>query len=60
METVMGSIIQFSTGHWKKATTLEEAAIEKMDLIARKLKLEPGMTVLDIGIHFCNMLKHGG
>jgi len=45
----MGSILQFSTGYWKKATTLEEAAIEKMDLIARKLKLEPGMTVLDIG-----------
>jgi len=39
----------YSCGYWKDATTLDEAQEAKLDLIARKLGLEPGMHVLDIG-----------
>jgi cyclopropane-fatty-acyl-phospholipid synthase len=39
----------YSCAYWKHATTLEEAQEHKLDLIARKLELEPGMKVLDIG-----------
>lgn len=41
--------MQYSCGYWKDAATLDDAQLAKMDMIARKLKLAPGMTVLDIG-----------
>lgn len=39
----------YSCGYWKKAQNVDEAQEAKLDLICRKLKLEPGMKVLDIG-----------
>ena len=39
----------YSCAYWKDAETLDEAQERKLDLIARKLRLEPGMKVLDIG-----------
>ena len=39
----------YSCAYWKSAENLESAQIDKLDLICRKLKLEPGMKVLDIG-----------
>ena len=41
--------MNYSCGYWKNTKTLDEAQEEKLDLIYRKLKLKPGMTVLDIG-----------
>lgn len=39
----------YSCGYWKNASTLDEAQEAKLDLICRKLQLQPGMRVLDIG-----------
>ncbi|MDW7773180.1 MAG: cyclopropane fatty acyl phospholipid synthase [Desulfobulbaceae bacterium] len=39
----------YSCGYWKDAKTLDEAQEAKLDLIFRKLDLQPGMKVLDIG-----------
>ena len=39
----------YSCAYWKDAATLDEAQEHKLELIARKLQLEPGMRVLDIG-----------
>ncbi len=39
----------YSCAYWKNAENLDEAQEAKLDLICRKLKLEPGMKVLDIG-----------
>ena len=39
----------YSCGYWQNATTLDAAQEAKLDLICRKLHLEPGMRVLDIG-----------
>lgn len=39
----------YSCGYWKDATTLDEAQEAKLDLVCRKLRLAPGMRVLDIG-----------
>jgi cyclopropane-fatty-acyl-phospholipid synthase len=39
----------YSCGYWVDAATLDEAQEAKLDLICRKLALEPGMRVLDIG-----------
>ena len=39
----------YSCAYWKDASTLDEAQEAKLDLVCRKLDLEPGMRVLDIG-----------
>jgi cyclopropane-fatty-acyl-phospholipid synthase len=39
----------YSCGYWREANTLEAAQTAKLDLIAHKLDLQPGMRVLDIG-----------
>ena len=39
----------YSCAYWKNSSTLAEAQEAKLDLVCRKLGLEPGMRVLDIG-----------
>jgi cyclopropane-fatty-acyl-phospholipid synthase len=39
----------YSCGYWRNARTLDEAQEAKLDLVARKLELAPGMRVLDVG-----------
>lgn len=39
----------YSCAYWRGADTLEAAQDAKLDLVACKLQLEPGMRVLDIG-----------
>ncbi len=39
----------YTCGYWKDAKTLTEAQEAKLDLVARKVGLEPGMRVLDLG-----------
>jgi cyclopropane-fatty-acyl-phospholipid synthase len=41
--------INYSCGYWEKAKTLDEAQEAKLELICRKIGLEKGMQVLDIG-----------
>jgi cyclopropane-fatty-acyl-phospholipid synthase len=46
---MLDSRMIYSCGYWKDATTLDEAQEAKLDLVCRKLQLEPGMRLLDIG-----------
>ena len=39
----------YSCGYWARAASLDEAQEHKLDLVCRKLGLQPGMRVLDIG-----------
>ena len=39
----------YSCAYWRHASTLAEAQEAKLDLVCRKLGLEPGMRLLDIG-----------
>ena len=41
--------MNYSCAYWKDATSLDEAQEKKLELICRKIYLEPGMRVLDIG-----------
>ncbi|RWS00036.1 cyclopropane-fatty-acyl-phospholipid synthase-like protein [Dinothrombium tinctorium] len=50
--------LNYSCGYWRNASDLNQAQIDKMDLIARKLKLEPGMRVLDIGCGWGSLCKY--
>ncbi len=48
----------YSCGYWKGAKNLDQAQINKLDLICRKLKFEPGMKVLDIGCGWGGFAKY--
>jgi cyclopropane-fatty-acyl-phospholipid synthase len=41
--------MQYTCGYFQDAVTLDQAQERKLDLVARKLKLAPGMTVLELG-----------
>ncbi len=41
--------MNYTCGYWAEATTLDEAQEAKLDLVCRKLCLEPGMRVLELG-----------
>ena len=46
---MLGRYLVYSCGYWAEADNLDDAQIAKIDLICRKLGIEPGMRVLDIG-----------
>ena len=39
----------FSCGYWRKANSLDQAQVNKFDLVCRKIGLRPGQRVLEIG-----------
>jgi cyclopropane-fatty-acyl-phospholipid synthase len=41
--------MNYSCGYWQNAQNLDQAQINKLDLVCRKLHLKPGMKVLEIG-----------
>lgn len=48
-ERMLDSRMIYSCGYWAQAGNLEEAQMHKLDMICRKLRLEAGMSLLDIG-----------
>ena len=50
--------MNYSCGYWKNAGNLAEAQRDKMELVGRKLKLEKGMRVLDIGCGWGGLCKY--
>lgn len=48
----------YSCAYWKDAETLDEAQEAKLDLICRKLNLQPGDRVLDIGCGWGSFIKY--
>jgi cyclopropane-fatty-acyl-phospholipid synthase len=46
---MLGKTMMYTCAYWKGAKTLDQAQKAKMDLVCRKLRLRPGMKVLDIG-----------
>ena len=48
----------YSCALWEAAETLDEAQEAKLDLICRKLRLEPGMRVLDIGCGWGGLARY--
>ena len=55
---MLGPSMAYSCGYWTKASTLQEAQEAKLDLICRKLRLEPGMRLLDIGCGWGSLMAH--
>ena len=49
---MLGKKMLYSCGYWKEANNLDDAQEAKLDLICRKINLEPGMSVLELGCGF--------
>lgn len=56
-ERMLDARMVYSCAYWSDATTLGAAQEAKLDLVCRKLGLEPGMTVLDIGCGWGGFVK---
>lgn len=48
-ERMLDSRLIYSCAYWEHAHTLEQAQTHKLEMICRKLRLEPGQTLLDVG-----------
>ena len=48
----------YSCGYWAQAGNLTQAQEAKLELVCRKLQLEPGMTLLDIGCGWGSLMLH--
>jgi len=62
MSKMLGKTMAYSCGYWEglehNPKNLDKAQEQKIDLICRKLKLEPGMKVLDIGCGWGSFLEY--
>ena len=56
-EAMLDPWMAYSCGYWAQAHTLEQAQHDKLDLICRKLGLERGMTLLDIGCGWGSLMR---
>lgn len=54
---MLGERMVYSCGYWATADTLDAAQEAKLDLVCRKLLLQPGQRLLDIGCGWGELLK---
>ncbi len=58
-QAMLGPELVYSCAYWQGgATTLAEAQRDKLELVCRKLRLAPGMRVLDIGCGWGSFCRH--
>jgi cyclopropane-fatty-acyl-phospholipid synthase len=55
---MLGKRMVYSCGYWAKADNLDDAQEAKLDLVCRKLQLQTGHRVLDIGCGWGEALKY--
>ena len=57
-EHMLGPTMAYSCGYWRNAQNLDDAQRAKFDLICRKLMLQRGERLLDIGCGFGTLARH--
>ena len=55
---MLDSRMNYTCGYWKTADNLEDAQLAKLELTCRKLRLKPGMSLLDIGCGWGGLAKY--
>lgn len=57
-EAMLDDHMAYSCGYWKDADNLARAQEAKLDIICRKLHLQPGMRLLDIGCGWGSLVHY--
>lgn len=57
-EAMLGESMVYTCADWSNSRNLTDAQFAKLDLVCRKLRLKPGMRVLDIGCGFGSFAKY--
>lgn len=57
-QAMLDPTMSYSCAYWARAETLEQAQLDKLDLICRKLELKPGEQVLEIGCGWGGLARH--
>lgn len=57
-EAMLDSTMSYSCGYWQNAGNLEQAQLNKLDLICHKLELKPGDKLLEIGCGWGGLARH--
>ena len=57
-EVMLGQTGFYTCAYWKDAATLDDAQVNKVALINKKIHLVPGMSILDIGCGWGGYMKY--
>jgi cyclopropane-fatty-acyl-phospholipid synthase len=56
-QVMLDKNMQYTCGYWKNAKNLDQAQVDKLHLICKKLGLKKGMTVLELGGGFGGLAR---
>jgi cyclopropane-fatty-acyl-phospholipid synthase len=57
-QAMLDKNMQYTCAYWRGAKTLDEAQERKLNLVCRKLYLQPGMKVLELGCGFGGLARY--
>lgn len=57
-QKMLGETMAYTCAYWKGADTLDQAQVNKFDLICRKINLQPGERVLELGCGWGSFAKY--